>query len=58
MAWRRYWEKYFRARAALVPQLEKDLQLDIESRMKAFYDEMKRNTVWNAHAGSSARDPR
>jgi hypothetical protein len=44
---------YFRARAQLLPHLLGDLERDIESRMRAFYDEMARNRVWLA-AGAKA----
>ncbi len=48
-SWRRYWEVYFRARAALVPAYAPDLQRDVDGRMRAFYDEMARNATWLAH---------
>ena len=46
LAMRRYWTAYFRARASVVPELARDLERDIESRMRPFRDEMANNPVW------------
>jgi DNA-directed RNA polymerase subunit RPC12/RpoP len=41
-----YWTAYFRARADLVPAFAKDLEKDIQGRMRPFRDEMAKNQVW------------
>lgn len=47
-ATRAYLTAYYRARAALIPDFGKTLELDIESRMRPFRDEMAENPVWLA----------
>jgi hypothetical protein len=48
VATRAYQTAYFRARAALIPEFEKDLERDIEARMRPFRDSMANNPVWIA----------
>lgn len=45
-ATRDYWTAYFRARADLVPDYAKDLEKDIQARLRPFLDEMAKNPIW------------